>query len=300
MSSVRAAATRPAVATPAFEPLTFDRSDPRFSIRYRTSRVVIHADGGPLAPRIAKAIANEVQASMDFHLETLGWQTQPGVTRPLHVYVCTADLLKRYGMSVGGGVAWDRDTYVMSRREARGEGDDPNYRLNTEAHEDLHNLQMRVDSSDWNPSYFYEGLACVMSNRWAVTRLGKVDWLREEAKAMVEWTPAQARRVITQMRGNWEANFPDGAPFSGWDAELMGALMVEFFRQKYGAPGEAGFHQLGGVSLDIAKGMTFEQAFMHQFNVPLTTAEAAFVAFMRDTTADPAARLKGTVWQGYA
>jgi hypothetical protein len=274
---------------------TFNRNDPRYSVRLRTPQVIIKADGPPLSPALARGIANEVGASLAWQTRVLGWGAVPGIKKPVEVFVTTAPLLRELGMSVGGGVAMDDRTFVMSRKEARRavtDGDD--YRLNTEAHEGLHVLQMRVDRQTWNPTYFYEGLACLMSNHWAVSRLGTVGYLREEAQAMAALTPAVAARVMREFRSPVSySKFPDM-----WTTELAGALALEFFRTRYG--GKDGFQKLGAVLGAHGKGVPFAAAFEQQFGVPLAKAEAAFVQHVSQTQGDAAARLRGTVWSGYA
>jgi hypothetical protein len=280
-------------AAPLTERPKFNERDACYAIHYRDDRVFIYGDGPLIPAALARSIALEVRESMDFSMRLLGWDREPGIRRPMRVYVLTKPHMEQRFKSAQGGSSMGPDVIVLCRDEMR---DEPEYRVNTEAHEALHSLHWRVDLSDWNATYYYEGLACVMAARFAARGGLKVGWIKDEADWIVTWTPEQARRVFNQFRGSSAYDRFPGPGFDVGGAELTSGLAIEFFRLRYGPPGMAGYRPLGAISLAINKGATFEQAFEQAFNVPLKTAENAFVEHMRATIGRPKARLAGTVW----
>jgi hypothetical protein len=155
------------------------------------------------------------------------------------------------------------------------------------------------DRIDLVPTYLQEGKAYVLGDRYPIA-LGQDAGdpaLPAVAKQVGHVTAEKAQDVMDHYR---DPEAEEDPTRDGFVDETTGALYVEYLRTRLGGQGTAdAVPKLAKVISEVGKGATYEDAFQKQFGVSVKDSEKGFVKFVKDTEGDPAARVKGTLWEKY-
>jgi hypothetical protein len=136
------------------------------------------------------------------------------------------------------------------------------------------------------PGYVREGIAASLGTLF-VQRQNVADKgvVTTAARHLQPLTGADARRM-----------FDGGA--SPAASERLGSLFVEYLKTRVVGPHNF-YPRVGAMLQRVGQGTDFDASFQKAMGVSLPEAQRSFIAFMGATQGNPAARLKGTVYQNH-
>jgi hypothetical protein len=273
-----------------------DLSDPRLVEVYRDAVLHVVAEQAGDAPILKSRVVPELEDAYAFDTSYQQWGSEPALAKPFEAAVATDDTMKAITGQAGGGIAWDPDSFITDRSILSTTPSDVAFEAFVVAHELEHLHMERLGASEPQvPIYAFEGIACVLGDWYVDLRrvAGWNTWFVNEAKGLAAMTGADGSDLFT----NFSTSYGEGNKLY-W-REHVGGLFFEFVRAHVVSNPDDVLIVWGRLTLAMAKGATFENAFADAYGMPLATARDQFVAFLDATVHDPHTRFRGTVWEGF-
>ncbi len=257
---------------------------------YADSFVEIRSDVTIPEPSL---IASQIAQAYRFDLRSQGL-TASVLNQPLVV-----GLYSNAVWAKGGGNAIGTEYFVANvgpyLRFARNLSDQRFAWLVT-AHELEHLIMSRMNAPVAKvPIFLFEGIACSLGYRFAVTTVeGNYD-SQYVAGRLVACTRADAEDMLKNFM---QPSDYQKARDSGkiWQYENMGGLFFEHLISLYSRTPDYIFKCWGKLVESIGHGVAFESAFKSAFPFSLSAAENDFLSYMEKTTGNPRVRFAGTIF----
>jgi hypothetical protein len=256
-------------------------------------RVTLVSDEA-MSDSAAHAVLSEVEQAYDFDTRYQGW-SRPALDAPYQVAVTTGDTMKRITGQAGGGINWDRDSFITDDTIVASDAADHAFEAFVVAHELEHMHMERLGAAEPQvPIYAFEGVACQLGD-WYVDLVqteGSAALLQNEAAGLAGLKAADARDLFANFATDYG---PAGQIY--W-REHLGGFFFEYIRAHVAPVADDVLLDWGQLTLAVGAGTPFDQAFQQAYGTTLSAAQDGFVEFMGATEQDVHARFKGTVWEG--
>lgn len=240
-----------------------------------------------------RAVVRQTMAAWTFDANQMRWADLREMEKPLTLRLLSLDRMKQEHPGLLG-FARGRDLFVVSTAVL---GD--SFANGTLAHELAHIQAKRAlgrfSEAHLAPRYFIEGHGNILGRAYR-DRLGvaKHDYDIRKARQIERFTADEARTILTD--DSYGAT--DTAEMDRMEA--MGIFFVEYLRvRRYPAGAPNVFAGMARVFESIGRGRTYDGAFREQFGTSVEQVVSEIVALVRRTASNPAARLKGTLYEGF-
>ncbi len=273
-----------------------DLSDPRLVEVYRDSILWLVTDDASHLTTLVQKVVPEIEDAYAFDTDYQGWANQEALARPFEAAIASDATMQAITGQAGGGISWDADSFITDSTVLSDKPYDVSFEAFVLAHELEHMHMERLGVSEPAvPIYAFEGIACVTGD-WFVNLRQVTGWealLRDEATGLATMTADDGRDLFANFATTYGSN-----DRLYW-REHVGGLFFEFVRAHLEADPDQILPDWGRLTVAIAGGSTFEQAFLDSYGTSLASAQAQFVTFLGATLGDPHARFSGTVWEGF-
>jgi hypothetical protein len=272
-----------------------DLSDPRLAEVYRDSTLWLVTDDASHRPALVQQVVPEIEDAYAFDTDYQGWAGQPALAKPFEAAIASDATMQSITGQAGGGIDWDADSFITDSTVLSSKPSDVSFEAFVLAHELEHMHMERLGATEPAiPIYAFEGIACVTGD-WFVDLRQVTGWdalLRGQAAGLATMTAADGRDLFASFATAY-------GPFDRiyW-REQTGGLFFEFVRAHLETDPDRILEDWGRLTLAVAGGKTFEQAFVAAYGTSLASAQDQFVTFLGATVGDPHARFLGTVWSG--
>lgn len=268
---------------------------------YQDDFCQIVTDDKKMTKAQGQQLAKKIEDAYEYDTKTEAWKN----TGALKQDVLEVDALTKQGYDklLGGdstgvaGVTMGPNLMAVPENLAQSTNPDDD---DTIAHELNHVQDFREagDGIDKIPVYEQEGKAYTMGDSYpiALGTANKDPVLGEVGNFLTTVTGAQAREIMNNYRDGSAESDPSR---NGFRDETTGALYVQFLKTQFQGGNPDAVQKLAQVTSDVGTGMSYDAAFQKSFGASSKSSEDAFVKFVTDTEKDPAARLKGTIWEPY-
>jgi hypothetical protein len=273
----------------------------RMTTIYQDDFCQIVTDDPKMSKTQGQSLAKKIEDAYDYDTKTEAWKN----TGALKQDVLQVDALTKSGYDklLGGdstgvaGVTMGPNLMAVPENLAQSTNPDDD---DTIAHELNHVQDFREagDGIDKIPVYEQEGKAYTMGDSYPI-HLGtdyKDPVLGDVGYFLTSVTGSQAREIMDNYRDGSAESDPSR---NGYRDETTGALYVQFLKTQFQGGSPDAVQKLAQVTSDVGTGMSYDAAFQKSFGASSKSSEDAFVKFVTDTENDPAARMKGTLWEPY-
>jgi hypothetical protein len=240
-----------------------------------------------------RAVAKQTMAAWRFDANQMRWADLSEMEKPLTLRLLSLDRMKQEHRGLLG-FARGRDLFVVSTAVL-----DDSFANGTLAHELAHIQAKRAlgkfSEAHLVPRYFIEGhgnsLGRAYRDHLGVT---KHDYDVRKAREIMKFTADEARTILTDdSYGATDTTAMDRM-------EAMGIFFVEYLRVRHYPAGTPNvFVGMARVFESVGQGKTFKSAFREQFGTPVEQVVSEIVALVKRTASHPAARIKGTRYEGF-
>jgi hypothetical protein len=240
------------------------------------------------------ATARQIEQAYEFDRNLQNWGRLTALDRKVIVGLATEDTISRFMHSNMGGRAVGSDMFA-SHANLYNERADLAYSVT--AHELEHILMTRLGAREPAiPVYIFEGIACSVGARYAVSAFGKSRDLVNERNRLAQISAADAKEVIENFRQPGAiAQFKQTGKL--WIGEHIGGLFIEHLLTNTGSSPADFFRKFGLLVLDVSNKKSFADAFAGQFGISLEEAERQFISFMEASQRDSSMRFRGTIYE---
>ncbi len=243
-----------------------------------------------------RKVAHDLRDAYAFDTAHQGWAS-PLLNRHMEVAVVTDRLMKKVTGQAGGGICWDADSFFTDTSIVSPKPADVAFEAFVAAHELEHMQMERLGATEPAvPVFAYEGIACTLGDWYVALKqpAGANEYLRGEARLITSLTSLDARDLFENFATSY------GEPKKLYWYEHLGGFFFEFVRAHVCNNPDEVLLRWGTLTLAVASGTSFDQAFLDAYGTTVSDAQAKFVAFMAQTQTDPLTRLKGTVLEGFS
>lgn len=268
---------------------------------YQDDFCQIVTDDPKMSKTQGQSLAKKIEDAYDYDTKTEAWKNTGALKQDL----LQVDALTKSGYdqllngdSTGvAGVTMGPNLMAVPENLAQSTNPDDD---DTIAHELNHVQDFREagDGIDNIPVYEQEGKAYTMGDSYPIHlgTDGKDPVLADVGNFLTTVTGDQAREIMDNYRDGSAESDPSR---NGFRDETTGALYVQFLKTQFQGGSPDAVQKLAQVTSDVGTGMSYDAAFQKSFGASSKSSEDAFVKFVTDTENDPAARMKGTLWEPY-
>ena len=264
-------------------------------ILYREGFLQVVSPDGATAQEAIET-AKKVLAAWKFDLNVMQWSHPEEVQRPLTVRLVSHDRMQREHAGARATAARSGDKFTVDMNLVGDESIDRTF-----AHE-LGHVQMfralgKYSGASYVPTYFLEGHGQMLNQLYS-------DHLGQDRSGpgasivhtMMSFSAEEAHDILTD-----PSYFKVGTAKEKMDKEArmerMGLYFVEYLRVRKNIPDTVS--RMGRVGESVGRGRTYEQAFNQAYGLSLDRTVSELVAYFKQTEAQPADRIKGTVFERY-